>query len=769
MARRYRLIIWGPGEVGGATLRVAQASDRFEIVGVKVFSPRKDGKDAGELVGIGPIGVKATRSKAEILALDADCVIVTPQPRAVFEGLDADVIDLLESGKNVISTAAYHNVAMPNWFNQARSPTARLREMALMGAAPRAWERGALAIVRAGTAFRALDPVTDLLLRPVADRQVPARASADRLLEACRKGHTSLHGTGVHPTFMVERHLMRVCRSLSRISHIRFAEAGDFARVPEGMWGGLSFLGFGRDPHELGADSVVAKAGDLYYGDMIGNVAHATYGAMPAEVRVERALRGIPAHRDIQVGSTRIRAGMTAALHLTHRGYLGEHHFFTNEECWYLGAENAFFGDDVPFGRLPAHGGYTFDITGEPTDVRGQISFPELRPDMSHPITIMSVKSLLNAVEPVCRAAPGILIDDARPSYRRDDVAPSGKVRARQNRPYRVLLWGASSDLGSAVRQAAQDDPRVKVRVVVSRDELFAAEADCVVVAPGPLTPARDIDAMLLALLESGKNVVSAAADDLPAAHLWEACQRGGTSIHRVGVHATLMISRMVMTMVQGLSSVRSIRIVEALDLSSVPECWTEAAALGFGRATAEFVGTRPPVGSGNLAHVIATVARDLYAAEEADIRIEGSCRHVPAERAFAIERGVIEVGSVAAIGTIHRGYVKARHVFTSEEWRYFGAENAPRIPDLPYGGFRGPASYIIQIRADPADLESQWNFEPTGATDPVSHVCARMILNAIGPVIEAEPGVLVEDPSPRYQHDDRVEREESISLSAES
>jgi hypothetical protein len=130
LAKRYRLIIWGPGEVGGAALRAAHASGRFEIVGVKVFSPHKHGRDAGELVGIGPIGVKATRSKAEILALDADCVIVTPQPRAVLEGLDDDVMALLESGKNVVSTAAYHNVAMPNWFNRARSPTARLREIA---------------------------------------------------------------------------------------------------------------------------------------------------------------------------------------------------------------------------------------------------------------------------------------------------------------------------------------------------------------------------------------------------------------------------------------------------------------------------------------------------------------------------------------------------------------------------------------------------------------------------------------------------------------
>lgn len=760
MARRYRLIIWGPGEVGGATLRAAHASDRFEIVGVKVFSPHKHGKDAGELVGIGPIGVKATRSRTEILALDADCVIVTPQPRAVLEGLDADVIDLLESGKSVVSTAAYHNVAMPNWFNRARSPTARLREIARTpGAAARAWERWALAVVRALTSIRALDPITDRVLRPFADRRIPARASADRLLEACRKGHSSLHGTGVHPTVMVERQLMRMCRALSRISHIRFAEAGDFARAPEGMWGGLPFFGFGRDPRELGADWIVAKAGDFYYGDLIGNVAHALYGARPDEVRVERSLRGIPAAKDLQVGGTRIRAGATAALHMTHRGYLGDHHFFTNEECWYLGAENAYYGDGVPFGRLPAHGGYTFEITGEPACVRGQISSPELRPDMTHPITIMSVNALLAAVEPVCRAAPGILIDDARPRYRHDEIAPSPKARPAHRPPHRVIFWGLG-DVGNAAMQAARADPRFEVIAVASRGELLTAEADCVVVTTDPMTPSSDADAVVLALLESGKNVVSTAADSLSAPRLRGACQRGGASIHRIGFHATLMISRMVMTMVQGLTAVRHIRIVEALDLSTTPERRREAAALGFGRDAAGFDGDSFPAGSGILAHVIATVARDLYAAAAADVRIERTCRGIPAERAFAIERGpVIEVGTVTAICTIHRGYLDDRHFFTSEEWRYLGAERAHRGEDLPYGGFRGPASYAVQIRADPADLESQWDLEPAGAVDPVSGGCARMILDAIGPVCEAEPGVLIEDPSPRYQHDDRVER----------
>jgi hypothetical protein len=106
--------------MGGRALRTALESPDFDVVGVKVFSPHKNGKDIGELVGLPPVGRAATTSKAEILALDADCVIHTPTTPALVQGADEDVIDLLESGKNVISAASYHNPSMPTWLSASR-------------------------------------------------------------------------------------------------------------------------------------------------------------------------------------------------------------------------------------------------------------------------------------------------------------------------------------------------------------------------------------------------------------------------------------------------------------------------------------------------------------------------------------------------------------------------------------------------------------------------------------------------------------------------
>ena len=49
MSRPYRIIIWGPGDMGGRALRTALQSPQFEVVGVKVFSSHKNGVDIGTL------------------------------------------------------------------------------------------------------------------------------------------------------------------------------------------------------------------------------------------------------------------------------------------------------------------------------------------------------------------------------------------------------------------------------------------------------------------------------------------------------------------------------------------------------------------------------------------------------------------------------------------------------------------------------------------------------------------------------------------------
>ena len=97
-----RVVQWATGGVGKAAIEGVLAHPDLELVGAWVHSESKNGKDVGELVGLDPIGVRATTSMDEILALDADCVVYSP----LLPNED-EVVALLRSGKNVVTPVGW--------------------------------------------------------------------------------------------------------------------------------------------------------------------------------------------------------------------------------------------------------------------------------------------------------------------------------------------------------------------------------------------------------------------------------------------------------------------------------------------------------------------------------------------------------------------------------------------------------------------------------------------------------------------------------------
>jgi 2,4-diaminopentanoate dehydrogenase len=93
-----RVIQWATGGVGVAAVDCIVNHPELELVGCWVHSKDKEGKDVGEIVGGAPMGVIATTSLDDILAIDADAVVYAPLM------WNADqVAALLASGKNVVS------------------------------------------------------------------------------------------------------------------------------------------------------------------------------------------------------------------------------------------------------------------------------------------------------------------------------------------------------------------------------------------------------------------------------------------------------------------------------------------------------------------------------------------------------------------------------------------------------------------------------------------------------------------------------------------
>jgi hypothetical protein len=157
-----RVVQWATGTVGAFAMRGVIEHPDMELVGVRVYSAAKDGKDAGELCGLAPIGVKATRDIDAIIALKPDCVIYMPESTIV-----ADVCRLLESGINVVTTRA-------EFFNPE-------------------------------------------MMEPELREQLEA---------ACRKGSASIHATGSSPGFITEALpivLISLARRLDFLSIEEFA------------------------------------------------------------------------------------------------------------------------------------------------------------------------------------------------------------------------------------------------------------------------------------------------------------------------------------------------------------------------------------------------------------------------------------------------------------------------------------------------------------------------------------------------------------------
>jgi hypothetical protein len=98
----YRVVQWTTGRVAAKAIQAVLAHPELELVGAYAWSQHKAGKDIGDLVGLPPLGIRATADIDEVIALKPDVVLYMP----LLWDVDA-MVKLLESGINVISTANF--------------------------------------------------------------------------------------------------------------------------------------------------------------------------------------------------------------------------------------------------------------------------------------------------------------------------------------------------------------------------------------------------------------------------------------------------------------------------------------------------------------------------------------------------------------------------------------------------------------------------------------------------------------------------------------
>ena len=237
-----RAIQWATGSMGRTSLRRIVDHPDITLAGVFVYNPSKVGVDAGQLARRPETGIFTTNVIDDIIATDAHVVIHTPRITLPYDALVDDVVRLLESGKNVISTAGFH------W------PAAQ------------------------GANY------------------------ADRLQKACLAGGVTLAGVGVNPGLIVERLALAataLCADLEKIDVREMVDASAMAS-PEFVFG---LMGLGTDPAQ--SDISAGPLAELYTA-LFSEVLYFSAHAMGTEVQrilPDHQLTLAPADMVITAGS----------------------------------------------------------------------------------------------------------------------------------------------------------------------------------------------------------------------------------------------------------------------------------------------------------------------------------------------------------------------------------------------------------------------------------------------------------------------------------
>jgi hypothetical protein len=232
-AMTYRVIQWATGFVGKEAILGVLAHPELELVGCWVHSDDKVGKDVGEICGIDPIGVKATNSLEELCALDADAVVYSPVLAST-----RDVIELLESGKNVVTPVG--------WIYPGDTP---------------------------GVAA---------------------------LQAACIKGNATLHGTGINPGGITERFPLMLSALCRNIRHVRAEEFSDIRNYPTEFVVREIML-FGKPPAD-GAKSPMVEILGHGFNQSIDMIAHELGFAIDDERRTKHEMAVATKSFDTPVG-----------------------------------------------------------------------------------------------------------------------------------------------------------------------------------------------------------------------------------------------------------------------------------------------------------------------------------------------------------------------------------------------------------------------------------------------------------------------------------
>ena len=140
--------------------------------------------------------------------------------------------------------------------------------------------------------------------------------------------------------------------------------------------------------------------------------------------------------------------------------------------------------------------------------------------------------------------------------------------------------------------------PPTGVKATNDRDAIMALDADAVVYTPRMHLVMEDMDREVIALLESGKSVVTPAGYWFPPHYgqayvdrLEAACKKGGASLFGSGENPGFFLARLATLGASACSEVRSLSLAEFIDCEQHPSKTMVFDVLGFGKRPEELQG----------------------------------------------------------------------------------------------------------------------------------------------------------------------------------
>lgn len=347
----YRITVWGPGGLGAVCIREIVRRPEFELAAVFAFSADKDGKDAGQLAGIGPVGIMATTDIDAAMAVPCECVVHVARDDGNYGSLD-QIVRLLESGKNVITIHPFHH------------------------------------------------------LEALAYSSAPEDAG-DRLRAAATAGTATFHATGLNPSFVCDKLVPALSGLCSDITSIHVREIFDVTFIPPSI---MSLLGYGQHPEAATETPWLPK---LAESNSIQNL-YGLAAALGVEIdHTALEYDFVPAPCRLEFGELIVEEGTVGRVEqrlLGHVDAAGPDPFIVVEYNWMAGHHEMLPHDadaDEHYairieGRPVIRSSLAFSAgAGEQGPTIGDAS--------AEPAYLSTIAAMLQSVPRVCDAEPGVI------------------------------------------------------------------------------------------------------------------------------------------------------------------------------------------------------------------------------------------------------------------------------------------------------------------------------------------------------------------------